>query len=92
MLPEGKITRMELRAYLNLLSQDEQAAFAARIGSSIGYLRKAISIGQELGPDLALAIERETNGAVTVAELRPAFAESLKAAGYVKLVDERKAA
>ena len=82
---------MELRAYLNLMSQDEQAAFAACIGSSVGYLRKAISIGQELGPDLALAIERETNGGVTVAELRPAFAESLKAAGYVKL-NKRKAA
>lgn len=83
--------RMELRAYLNLLSQSEQSAFADSIGSSIGYLRKAISVGQEPGPDLALAIERETNGAVTVAELRPAFAESLKAAGYVKLNNKKAA-
>lgn len=76
---------MELRAYLNLLPSDRQIVFAERIGTSLGYLRKAISIGQGFGADLALAIERETGGAVTVAELRPAFAESLKAAGYIKV-------
>ena len=84
--------RMELRTYINLLSTPDQSAFADRIGSSIGYLRKAISIGQEIGPELAIAIERETNGEVTVAELRPSFAESLRAAGYVKVTEERKVA
>ena len=90
MLPRGKIRRMELRTYINLLSTPDQAAFANRIGSSIGYLRKAISIGQVIGPELAIAIERETNGEVTVAELRPSFAESLRAAGYAKVTKERK--
>jgi DNA-binding transcriptional regulator YdaS (Cro superfamily) len=83
---------MELRAYLNLLSKEEQAAFACEVGTSIGYLRKGISVGQEFGSDLALAIERETNGAVTVADLRPAFAESLRKAGYVKVDAEQQEA
>jgi DNA-binding transcriptional regulator YdaS (Cro superfamily) len=91
-LPAGNILGMELRSYINLLSPVEQTAFADSIGSSIGYLRKAISIGQTIGPDLALAIERETNGAVTIADLRPAFAESLSAAGYVKQPTPQEAA
>jgi len=39
----------------------------------------------------AIAIERETGGAVTVADLRPEFAESLKAAGYVRVAEHQAA-
>lgn len=83
---------MELRAYLNLLSQEEQAAFAEGVGTSIGYLRKAISVGQEFGSDLALAIERESGGRVTIDDLRPSFAAALKKSGYIKTLPEQKAA
>lgn len=60
-----------LRKYLNSLTPAEQADFAAACGTSVGYLRKAISIGQQLGESLAISIERESERAITVEELRP---------------------
>lgn len=60
-----------LREYLNSLSVTEQADFAARCETSIGYLRKAISIEQSLGESLVIKIERESLGAVRCEDLRP---------------------
>lgn len=60
-----------LRKHLNKLSIDDQAAFARAVGSSIGYLRKAISVGQELNPATCVAIERVSGRAVTRQDLRP---------------------
>lgn len=57
--------------YLNGLSPKEQAAFAARCRTSVGYLRKAISINQRLGESLCINIERESGGAVRCDVLRP---------------------
>lgn len=62
---------MDLRIYLNSLSIDQQKDFAQRCGTSLGYLRKAISVGQHFDARLAVAVERESVGAVTVEELRP---------------------
>jgi len=62
---------MDLRTYLNSLSPEEQAAFAARVGTSVGYLRKAISVGSSFSPELAVAIERESGSTVTRKELFP---------------------
>ncbi len=59
-----------LRDYLNSLPVDEQAAFAARCGTTVGYLRKAISIRQPINAATAIAIERESGGAVTCESLR----------------------
>ena len=71
-LPTGNTRRMEaLREYLNSLSVTEQADFAARCETSIGYLRKAISIEQSLGESLVIKIERESLGAVRCEDLRP---------------------
>ena len=61
---------MELRPYLNSLPPDAQADFATRCGTTVGYLRKAISVGQRLGPSLCVAIERESDKSVTRQELR----------------------
>lgn len=61
---------MQLRAYLNTLSPKDQADFAARCGTSLGYLRKAISINQRLGLTLCVAIERESKKIVTRQALR----------------------
>lgn len=61
----------KLRAYLNSLAPLEQARFCAGVGTSLGYLRKALSIGQRLGESICINIERETHGAVTCEELRP---------------------
>ena len=64
-----------LRQYLNALNPRDQQALAASAGTSIGYLRKAISVGQPLSEGLCIRIERATEGRVTVEELRPDLAE-----------------
>lgn len=60
-----------LRIFLNGLSKDRRATFVNACGTSEGYLRKAISVGQQLGADLCIAIERESSGAVPCESLRP---------------------
>lgn len=60
-----------LRTYLNSLRPVEQADFCARCNTSVGYLRKAISVGQKIGESIAIAIERESGGAVRCEDLRP---------------------
>jgi len=61
----------ELRIYLNALSLDEQRSFALRCGTSIGYLRKALSKNHELGPALCVLIEEASCGVVTRKNLHP---------------------
>ncbi|MDP9891250.1 DNA-binding transcriptional regulator YdaS (Cro superfamily) [Variovorax boronicumulans] len=60
-----------LRAYLSSLSTAEQAAYAKRCRTSIGYLRKAISKGQRLGATLCISLDRESGRAVRFEDLRP---------------------
>lgn len=60
-----------LRAYLKTLSPTEQQEFAVRCDTTIGYLRKVLSTGQSIGESIAIAIERESERAVTCEELRP---------------------
>lgn len=60
-----------LREYLRGLSPVEQAAFASRCGTSIGYLRKALSVGQSVGESLAINMERESRGAIRCEDIRP---------------------
>lgn len=57
--------------YLNRLGKPDRASFVERCGTSEGYLRKAISKGQQLGEKLCIAIDRESSRAVTCEELRP---------------------
>ena len=57
--------------YLNALSRDEQAAFSARCETTVGYLRKAASVGQLIHPVTCSRIEKVTSGAVTRRDLRP---------------------
>jgi DNA-binding transcriptional regulator YdaS (Cro superfamily) len=61
----------ELRTYLNNLSLDEQREFAAKCGTSIGYLRKALSKNHELGAALCVLIEKASLGNVTRKHLHP---------------------
>ena len=61
----------ELRRYLKTLSLDAQRDFAARAGTTLGYLRKAISIKSALREKICAALERESAGAVTRRDLRP---------------------
>lgn len=65
-------SRHPLLAYLrSLKSVDERESFAARCGTTIGYLRKAISAKQPIREAVVIAIERESGGAVRCEELRP---------------------
>jgi DNA-binding transcriptional regulator YdaS (Cro superfamily) len=61
----------KLQAYLASLSAAEKEAFAERLDTSIGYLRKTMSSKQKFGEKLAIDIERESGGFVPCEELRP---------------------
>ncbi|WP_080737799.1 YdaS family helix-turn-helix protein [Gallibacterium anatis] len=59
----------ELRLFLNSLPLSEQRDFAHRCGTTINYLRKALSRSSTLGTELCVAIEKESKGAVTRKDL-----------------------
>ncbi|MGP2502304.1 transcriptional regulator [Pantoea ananatis] len=67
----------ELRIYLNALSLSEQRIFADICGTTIGYLRKALSKNHELGPALCVLIEKASDGKVTRKDLHPTDWESI---------------
>lgn len=62
---------MKLIDYLNSLQPDDRDTFATASGTSVGYLRKACSIGQLLGAELCVSVEQSSEGKVTRQELRP---------------------
>lgn len=59
-----------LRSYLSTLSPTEQADYARRSGTSIGYLRKALSIGQRFDGALVRMLHLESGGQVSLTDLR----------------------
>ncbi len=61
----------QLLSYLNAMSVTDRDAFATRCGTTVNYLRKAISVGQDLRESLCIAIERESKGAIRCEMLRP---------------------
>ncbi|HGJ5884257.1 transcriptional regulator [Arsenophonus sp.] len=61
----------ELRIYLNSLSLEQQHIFAKACGTSLGYLRKAISKDQKLGAELCVCIELISDKAISRKQLRP---------------------
>ncbi len=65
------LSMKELLAYLNGLPLESRLSIAADCGTTWGYLRKACSAGQKLGPALSVAIERATGGAITRQTLHP---------------------
>lgn len=60
-----------LRTYLSTLSPADQAEYAKRAGTSIGYLRKALSKGQRFDGGLVRQLHVQSEGAVSLTELRP---------------------
>ena len=60
----------KLLQYINSLPAEERELFAGRCNTSVGYLRKAVSLGQTLGPALCVSIERASGGTVRRADLR----------------------
>lgn len=61
----------KLLKFLNGLSKDAREAFAASCGTSVGYLRKAVSSGQLLNATTCVRIEQGSCGQITRQELRP---------------------
>lgn len=60
-----------LRAHLATLTPAEQASFALRAGTTINYLRKALSKGQRFDGGLVRQLHIHSAGAVSLSELRP---------------------
>lgn len=60
-----------LRTYLSTLSPAQQAVFAERAGTTIGYLRKALSKGQRFDGALVRRLSLESAGTVSLTDLRP---------------------
>ena len=67
-MPQAYAERMRLRDWL-VLTQTTQAAFAGRIGYSPTSMTGLIRGRKWVSARIARAIERETNGAVTVRDL-----------------------
>lgn len=61
---------MLFKPYFLSIPVSKREAFAARCGTSSAHLRN-IAYGKTCGEALAIAIDRESAGAVTVEELRP---------------------
>ena len=62
---------MTLLDYLKTMTLKQRAGFATMCGTSPGHLNN-VSYGYKTpGAEIAIAIERESAGAVTVEELRP---------------------
>ena len=60
-----------LRAYLATLSPEEQSGYAIRCGTTIGYLRKALSTKPRLDGALVRRLDEESEGSVSRIDLRP---------------------
>lgn len=61
----------KLRKFLNSMPVEMQIVFAANCRTSLSYLRKIISMEREPRADLAIAIDRNSRGAVTVEDVSP---------------------
>ena len=57
-----------LRAYLSTLTPDDQAAYAKRCGTTIGYLRKALSTQPKLDGGLVRRLYEQSSRAVSPPE------------------------
>lgn len=71
-VPWGIFRLMDkLRAYLNSLPTADREIFAERCGTTVGYLRKAASVGQKISEGLCIRVGIESHGAVKPDDLRP---------------------
>lgn len=61
----------KLSVHLAGLAPAEREAFALACGTTLGYLRKALSTNQRLGESLCINIERESRGRVPCEDMRP---------------------
>jgi len=62
---------IELRHYLNSLGKEERDRYAKSCGTTVGYLRKAISSGTSRDGALALKLDENSGGKVKKQNIRP---------------------
>ena len=62
---------MDLKTHLSNIHADEREVLANRCGTTRGHLQNVAYGYRTCAPELCLALERETRGAVTRQELRP---------------------
>lgn len=62
---------MELKDYLRNLNSDERQSYAERSGTTVGYLYLLAGKHRHPKPKLARSLHRESEGMVTLHELRP---------------------
>lgn len=60
-----------LRNYINSLALEDQESYAIRCGTTIGYLRKAISKRHRMDGALVRQLDENSGGVVSRADLRP---------------------
>ena len=73
---------MDLRTFYRSQTVPEREAFASAIGTTPLYYRNLAHGFRQPSATLALAIERESQGRLTVADMRPAIAAAMDALGY----------
>lgn len=62
---------MTLLEFLNSKTTEDQAQFARACGTTIGYLRLIAYGKRRCGESLAINIDRESSGQVSLDEMRP---------------------
>lgn len=62
---------MDLLTYFKSLPKEERATFAERCGTTEGHLRNVAYSCKSCAAELAVNVERESDGAVRVEEIRP---------------------
>ena len=73
---------MNLPEYIKSLTPELLTVFADKAGTSSGYLKTQLAYGHKsISPDLALALEKASDGVLDAAELCPDFDWSQAAKG-----------
>lgn len=62
---------MDLKTYLMQMPIPDREQFAQRCGTTWGYLRKQLIVNGRFGPEIAIAVERESGGLVRIESLSP---------------------
>lgn len=79
----------KFKDYWKSIEVSKRDAFAERCGTTANHLNNIAYGNRDANETLSVRLERESKGAVTVADMRPLFADDLASAGYR---NKRKAA
>ncbi len=60
-----------LKQYMATLTPEEKKVFAQSCGTTLNYLRKVMSTGKPMGPEICAQIEIHSGGKVTRKSLSP---------------------